>query len=122
MLAALEIPDLSGLVADETFRPIRGIEFAVDRSGSRETGDDASLTTLRLRGLEGTLLSMKRETVAGKEIGPLPSKKVYQVGEMNAEELRELVHSMRLTIAKNAINLVMDLPRVVFDMLVDKLF
>ena len=122
ILVRLDIPDISSLVRDETFAQTRGIEFTVERSGSRETGDEASLTTLRLIGLEGTLLSMRREMLPGKEIDPLPTKNIVQVGEMNSADLQELVHSMRLTIAANALNLVMDLPRAVFDLLVDRLF
>ena len=121
LLARLDIPDISTLVEDETFSQTRGVEFAIQRSGSAEAGDLVSLTTLRLIGLEGTLLSMRRESVDGKDIDALPAKKVYNVGEMDSDELREMIHSMRITIAANALNLIMDLPRAVFDLLVDRI-
>lgn len=120
--ARLEIPDISALTTDETFKKVRGIEMTVDHSDSPETGTEASVTSLRLTGLEGQLLSVKRETLPGKEIAPLEEREIYQVGEMNSDELRRLLRGMRLTIAGNALNLIMNLPREVFDMLADRLF
>ncbi len=122
VLARLEIPDISSLVADETFARTRGIEFAIERTGDKNSGTWDSLTTLRLIGLEGTLLSMRRESVPGKTIDPLPTGNIRQVGDMDSAALRSLVQSMQITIAGNALNLIMDLPRVVFDLIVDRFF
>ena len=41
---------------------------------------------------------------------------------MDSDQLWDLIRSLGLTIASNALNLIMDLPRVVFDTLVNKLF
>ena len=118
---SLRTPDLSGLVEDPEFSRVRGLEFSV----SRETlpdGISVRETGISLSGLEGTLLSIRMEKRPGCSIPDLPRDTVYQVGEMNSSELWDLLRGLWLTIGRNAINLIMDLPRIVFDTLIDRLF
>ena len=116
-----QIPDISGLVYDPEFGKLTGLRITMDRS-TREDGTAVTLTTLWLTGLDGELMSILLEKGPGKDIPLLSDKKVYQVGELNSVELWEMLHGLWLTILKNAANMILDLPRVVFDMLVDKLF
>ena len=118
---SLLTPDLSGLVEDPVFSRVRGLEFSVIRE-SLPDGTSVSETGISLPGLEGTLLSVRMEKRPGCSIADLPRDTVYQVGEMNSSELWDLLKGLWLTIGRNAINLIMDLPRVVFDTLVDRLF
>jgi hypothetical protein len=58
----------------------------------------------------------------GRALSPMPMKKTHQVGEMNSTELFELIRSMGLLLARNAVNMVLVLPRCVFDLLIGKIF
>ncbi len=118
----LMTPDVSAIVDDPVFSQVQGIEFLVSRNESETDGKQDTLTDMRLLGLNESLISVRMEKGPGADIPSLPAKSVYQVGEMTAEELNQLISSLGLVIAGNAINMVMDLPRIVFDTLVDRLF
>ena len=122
LLLRLITPETDLLADDPVFGRSRGLEFSVTRSGSAEEGHQESLTVFRLIGVDGSVLSVRMEKGPGSDIPSLPDRKVYQVGEMDSDQLWDLIRSLGLTIASNALNLIMDLPRVVFDTLVNKLF
>ncbi len=122
LLMRLLTPELSDFQEDPLFSRIRGIAFSVSRSGSLDEGVQESLTEMRLIGLEGSVLAIRMQKGPGSDIPPLPSGKVYQVGDMDSRELWDLIGSLRLTIAANAVGLILDLPRIVFDTLVDRIF
>ena len=122
LLMQLSFPDLSSLVEDPEFRRIRGLEFRVNRSGSEEEKNLTSLTTILLPGLEGTLLSARMEMSPGSPIQPLPGNKVYEVGGLDSSGLRKLFASLSFAIAGNAVNLIMDLPPLVFHTLLGRFF
>ena len=122
LLMQLSFPDLSSLVEDPEFRRIRGLEFRVNRSGSEEEKNLTSLTTILLPGLEGTLLSARMEMSPGSPIQPLPGNKVYEVGGLDSSGLRKLFASLSFAIAGNAVNLIMDLPPIVFHTLLGRFF
>ena len=117
----VRIPDISDLVENPEFGKISGLEFSVER----ENGDGesrSSVTEMRLLGLEQSLITIHMLRGPGEPVQPLPTNKVFQVGEMNSEELWDMIRGLGFTIAGNAINMVMDLPRVVFDTLVERIF
>lgn len=122
LLARLNSPDISGIVTDPIFSRSRGMEIRIDRQQSPSGPEKESLTSLRLIGLEGSLLSIRMQKGIGNEIEELPDRKVYQVGEMTTDEVWDLFTQLGLTIAKNAVNMILYLPRIVFDTLVGKLF
>ena len=117
MKILLYTPDLSGVITDPVFGKMQGLELSVE-----DTAENVRETRVRLLGLEGSLLTMRMEKGAGDPLDPLPTRSVYQVGEMDSAQLWDLIQSLGLTIAANALNLVMDLPRIVFDTLINKLF
>ena len=103
----LQIPDISSLVEDPEFGKITGLEFTVQRE---ETGPESrrSSTEMRLSGLDKSLVTIRMERGPGSSIQPLPTKKTWQVGEMNSEQLWKMIRGLGFTIAANAINLVME--------------
>ncbi len=122
VLMRLHTPDIRDIIDDPTFSRVRGVSFSVTRSENPQEGRQESLTEMKLIGLEGTLLSVRMQKGPGADIPDLPSKKVYRVGDMNTQELWDLIQSLRFTIATNAISMILDLPRIVFDTLVDRIF
>ena len=80
------------------------------------------VTTLRLLGLEGNLVTMTLERSPTDPIPPMKAKKVHEVGEMTSTELSELIRSMGWTILGNAGNMVLDLPDCIARVLVKKIF
>ena len=105
----LHTPDLSELVTDPQFAKTEGVEISIARTrgeGKRLT----SITTIRLPGLEGDLLTMKLERSEGEDIPPMKAKKVHAVGEMDGDELMKLIRSMGWTILMNAANMILTLP------------
>ena len=118
---ALQCPDISDLVEDPEFSKVRGVELTIDREQLAENRS-VSITSLKLIGLAGDLLSIRLDKGPGEEIEPIPMKKVHQVGTMDSGSLWELLHSLGLTIIRNTANMILVLPRCIFDMLVDKLF
>ena len=117
----LQWPDISELVEDPEFSKARGIEARIkreDNSGERSL----TVTSLNMIGLEGDLITIRMEKGPGETVEELPEKEVYQVGEMDSAELWKLLQKLGFTIARNALNMVLVLPRVVFDLLVDKIF
>jgi len=121
MKLALRTPEAPGLITDPEFAKARGVEIIIDRT-PEVFGSSVTLTTVKLIGLEGALLNVRLEKRVGKELQPMSDKKVYQVGTMSKEELWEVFHGLGLTIAKNAMNMLLVLPRVVFDLVVGKFF
>jgi len=117
----LRCPDISDLVEDPEFAKTRGVELNITREKKSEN-ESVSTTSLTLIGLEGDLMTIRLEKGPGEHVEELPEKKVHQVGEMNSTELWELLRSLGFTILRNAANMVLVLPRVIFDLLVDKLF
>ena len=67
-------------------------------------------------------MSIRLDKGPGEPLTPLSMKNTHQVGEMNSVNMLELIHSMGLLIVRNAVNMVLVLPRCVFDMLIGKLF
>lgn len=116
----LRMPGAFRQIPDPVFSRMQGLEFLVERE--ENAGTQVSRTVLRPVGLEGTLLTLRMEKSAGEGIPPLPDKKVYQVGEMTGSQLWDLIQSLGLVIAGNALNLIMELPRIVFDTMIDRLF
>ena len=117
----LHLPDLHGVVLDPEFAKTEGIELTIARTygeGKRLT----SVTTLRLLGLEGNLVTMTLERSPTDPIPPMKAKKVHEVGEMTSTELSELIRSMGWTILGNAGNMVLDLPDCIARVLVKKIF
>ena len=117
----LHLPDLHGVVLDPEFAKTEGIELTIARTygeGKRLT----SVTTLRLLGLEGNLVTMTLERSQTDPIPPMKAKKVHEVGEMTSTELSELIRSMGWTILGNAGNMVLDLPDCIARVLVKKIF
>ena len=119
---SLLAPGLSASVTDPRFSGFRGIDFLVERNRSDGDAREESTTTLKLIGVEGTLLTIRTEKKPGPGIAPLPANETHEVGEMSASDLRELLSQLSLTIAGNTLNLIMDLPRIVFDTLVGYIF
>lgn len=105
----LHIPDLSGLVTDPQFAKTKGVEISIARTKG-EGKQMTSVTTISLPGLEGTLLTMTLERSTGEDIPPMRADKVYEVGEMNSDELMELIRTMSWTIIMNAANMILALP------------
>lgn len=117
----LHTPDLSGVVADPQFAKTEGLELSIARTkgeGQRLT----SVTTFRLPGLEGDLLTMTLERTAGKGIPPMTAEKVHAVGEMDSNELAELLRSMGWTILANAGNMILTLPNCVAETLIKRIW
>lgn len=117
----LIIPDLTDLVTDPTFAKVQGVEMTI----RREYGAGkqmSSVTTVSLPGLEGDLMTVKLNRSEGERIPELKAKKVREVGELNSRELWDLVMEMKWTIAGNAANFFLSLPKVIFDLVVDKIF
>lgn len=117
----LYTPDLSEQTGDTALAGVRGLEIEIRREEG-ENGASSSITTLRAPGLEGDLVSIRMDRSPSEPLPPVKEKKVHNVGEMDSDQLLKLVESMKLVILKNAGNLIMDLPRCVFDLLGSKLF
>ena len=117
----LRTPDLTDLTADSMLAEVRGIELTIRRE-SGENGHQISTTVLRLPGLEGDLGTLILDRGPGEAVPPVEGKKTHNIGEMNSEELLKLIRSMRLTILNNVLNMVLVLPKCVFDLLGSRLF
>ena len=117
----LHIPDISGLVTDPQFAQTQGVEISISRARG-EGRQLTSVTTIRLPGLEGDLLTMKLVRTPTSDIPVLKGDKVHEVGDMNSTELAELLRSMGWTILGNAGNMVLTLPRCVAELLIRKLW
>ncbi|MBQ9252215.1 MAG: hypothetical protein IJ188_06235 [Clostridia bacterium] len=114
------IPDLSDALGDPALAGLEGVEMTTVRPEENTT--ETSLGLLGLADMEGTLMTIRTEKSEGAAIPDLPTGKIYQVGEMDSGEMWQMIRGLGLTIAANAVNLIMDLPRIVFDTLVDRLF
>ena len=79
----LRIPDLHGLVTDEQFAEVQGVELSIVRDYS-DPNHRISDTTLSLPGLEGTLVTVRLEKAPGDRIEPLSGKEVHKVGELDS--------------------------------------
>ena len=122
MRMSLLTPDASELLTDPVFAQARGLEINVQRTEEPD-GSAKSETSLRMIGpKQDALLTIRMEKGPGTEIEPLPDRKVYQVGELDSSSLWQLIRELGLTITKNAVNMILVLPRIIFDTLVDKLF
>ena len=117
----LHTPDLSGVVTDPQFSKTEGFEMKIDRTRG-EGKNLTSVTTFRLTGLEGNLLTMTLERKPGNGIPPMKADKVHEVGEMNSSELSELLRSMGWTILANAGNMILTLPNCVAETLIKKIW
>ena len=117
----LNTPDMTDLTADSMLAEVRGIELTIRREDG-ENGHRISTTILRLPGLEGDLATLKLDKGPGEAIPPVEGKKVHNVGEMNSDELLKVINSMKLTILSKAIDMLLILPKSVFDLLGSKLF
>ena len=116
----LNIPDVSGFVTDPQFARMQGVELFIVRTRG-EGRELTSVTTFRLPGLEGDLLTMTLVRSPGEAIPPISGNKVHAVGDMNSEELAELLRSMGWTIIANAANMVVTLPYCVAEILIRKI-
>jgi len=105
----LHVPDISGIVTDPQFSKVQGIEISIARTKG-EGKQLTSVTTISLPGLEGRLLTMTLERNIGADIPPMKADNVHAVGELNSDELMELIQSMIWTILFNAANMVLALP------------
>lgn len=116
----LRIPDVSEYVTDPKFAQMQGVEMAIART--RGEGKELnSVTTFRLPGLEGDLLTMTLVRTPGESIPPMKGDKVHAVGDMNSEELAELLRSMAWTIVGNMLNTLVTLPRCIAEMLMRRI-
>ena len=116
----LHTPDLSELIEDPKFSKVRGIDMIIDRE--EEGHSLTSVTRLRLTGLEGELMTIRLDRGPGSELPPVSAKYTHNVGEMDSEEMGKLIRSMSLTIAGNAANMLLSLPKCVFDLAMNKIF
>lgn len=118
----IRIPDISGIVEDPDFSRVTGLLIKIDRSVL--TADTtASVTTVRLTGLEQDLLTIAMEKGPGKNItDPADRQVVHDVGSMSEAEFNRLFSGMYWTIMSEALKLVLSLPSSVFNLLMDKLF
>ena len=117
----MDEPELEGLITDEDFLRIRGLKFTIHR----ENGEGLHrVSTMRVDvlGLDEMLVAIKMERTPGEKLTPPKGKEIHEVGELNSAELWDLLKSMWMTILAKAADLVLDLPRCVFDRVVDKLF
>ena len=105
----LHVPDISGIVTDPQFSKVQGIEISIDRTKG-EGKKLTSITTITLPGIDGKLLTMTRERDTGADIPPMKADNVHAVGQLNSDELMELILSMGWTILFNAANMVLSLP------------
>lgn len=105
----LHVPDISGIVTDPQFSKVQGIEISIDRTKG-EGKKLTSITTITLPGIDGKLLTMTLERDTGADIPPMKADNVYAVGQLNSDELMELILSMGWTILFNAANMVLSLP------------
>ena len=115
----LHIPDLTGKFSGSPIEQVRGIELTIRRTEG-ENHTQTSLTTLRPEGIEGDIVTIRLDKSPAETMQPVSGKKVHNVGEMDSSEMAELIHSMGLTIAGNALNMLLSLPRCVFDMVTDR--
>ena len=105
----LHVPDISGIVTDPQFSKVQGIEISIDRTKG-EGKKLTSITTITLPGIDGKLLTMTLERDTGADIPPMKADNVHAVGQLNSDELMELILSMGWTILFNAANMVLSLP------------
>ena len=105
----LHVPDISGIVTDPQFSKVQGIEISIDRTKG-EGKKLTSITTITLPGIDGKLLTMMLERDTGADIPPMKADNVHAVGQLNSDELMELILSMGWTILFNAANMVLSLP------------
>ena len=118
----IRIPDISALVDDPDFSRVTGMLIDIDRSA---LSDDttASMTTVRLTGLEQNLLTIAMEKGPGKPVqDPADRQVVHDVGGLSGTEFSRLFGNMYWTIMSEALELVLSLPASVFNLLMDKLF
>ncbi len=118
----IRIPDISDVVEDPDFSRVTGLLIRIDRSVL--TADTtASVTTVRLSGLEQDLLTIAMEKGPGKNItDPAYRQVVHDVGSMSDSEFNRLFSGMYWTIMSEALKLVLSLPASVFSLLMDKFF
>ena len=116
----MHIPDVSGFVTDPQFAKMQGVELSIARTAG-EGKELTSVTTFRLPGLEGDLLTMTLVRTPGEAIPPIKGDKVHEVGDMNSEELAGLLRSMGWTIIANAANMIVTLPFCVAELLIRKI-
>ena len=118
----IRIPDISDVVEDPDFSRVTGLLICIDRSVL--TADTtASVTTVRLSGLEQDLLTIAMEKGPGKNItDPAYRQVVHDVGSMSDSEFNRLFSGMYWTIMSEALKLVLSLPASVFSLLMDKFF
>ena len=118
----IRIPDISAVVEDPDFSRVTGLLIRIDRSVL--TADTtASVTTVRLTGLEQDLLTIAMEKGPGKSItDPADRQVVHDVGSMSDSEFNRLFSGMYWTIMSEALRLVLSLPAIVFNLLMDKFF
>ena len=105
----LHVPDISGIVTDPQFSKVQGIEISIDRTKG-EGKKLTSITTITLPGIDGKLLTMTLERDTGADIPPMKADNVHAVGQLNSDELMEMILSMGWTILFNAANMVLSLP------------
>lgn len=118
----LAVPDMSNAepVRDRRLALATGLELAIDRR--ENDGKQISDTRIRVTGLDMDLIRIRLEKGPGQTVRDLSEKNNHQVGEMGSKELWDLIYSMGLTILGNAINVVLVLPKCVFDLLIGRIF
>ncbi len=117
----LQTPDISALTEDPDFAKVTGVDLTITRTENPD-GTSVSITDCVLPGLDKAVMRIRMDKQPGAALSPLSMKNTHQVGEMNSTEMMELIHSMGLLIVRNAVNMILVLPRCVFELLIDKLF
>lgn len=79
-----------------------------------------SNTQIQILGIDRKLLGVRLDRMAGEKIQVKEAKKTYEVGQLNSQELWDLLKSMWSTILFHAADFVLDLPRCVFDLIIGK--
>jgi len=116
---SLDTPDVSDLIQDPDFRTVRGVEVTIQRLTDSD-GHPFSMTRLQLKGGMGSLLSVRLDQLPGEQLSSLTGNHVSDVGDMDAAQLRDLIYSMGLTIAVKGLDMILVLPRCVFDLIVSR--
>ncbi|MBO7663918.1 MAG: hypothetical protein J6U01_11160 [Clostridia bacterium] len=119
LVSLMNKPELNGLITDPNFARISGISITIDRI----RGEGVALTSdtqIQILGIDRKLMGVRLDRMAGEKIVVKEAKKTYEVGELNSQELWDLLKSMWSTILFHAADFVLDLPRCVFDLIIGK--
>ena len=117
----LTVPDLPRLIEDPALAGIQGISLQIQRH-EETNGNHFSLTRISLPGYPGSLMTVRLDQIpGGKILSPVSGKEISDVGTLDEEGMWKLLYSMGLTIAARSLDMLLTLPRFVFDDLVKKI-